>query len=200
MLYTSDWSELAKLSVPNLVNYCRKQGYTWNVQCVSSPFSGYQKILYIQQLFNNNEADLVVSIDCDVLITNYNKRVEDYLSGEHSFFICNDFNGINAGVFAIKKTDWSKDFLSYLLLCQGEPDMHCEQDAIIKYTKEFPNDTNIQILPHPSINSYLYENYPEIPFQTHEQGQWVSGDFLLHLPGLSNQKRIEIFNNTPVIL
>lgn len=200
MLYTSDWSEIAKISVPNAVNYARKHGYSWNIQAVPQPFSGYDKISHIQNIFDHDEADVVMSIDCDALITNYNIKVKKFLDEQHSLFICKDYNGINAGVFIARKTDWIKDFFSYILLCKGEPDMHCEQDAIVKYMNEFNTGNNIKILPHPSINSYLYESYPDIPFQTHEQGQWESGDFLLHLPGLSMEKRIDILKTTPVIL
>jgi hypothetical protein len=59
----------------------------------------------------------------------------------------------------------------------------------------------VKYLPHPSINSYRYElyagyegdyfhDYMHIP---HEYGQWEPGDLLLHLPGLSLEKRIEVF-------
>ena len=91
-------------------------------------------------------------------------------------------------------------FFDYILCCKGEPKMYCEQDAINKYLSEFPHDNNIKFLTHPSINSYLYENYPEIPAQEEEYGQWVPGNFVLHLPGMSQEKRIEIMKNTPVIL
>ena len=60
----------------------------------------------------------------------------------------------------------------------------------------------IEILPHPSINSYLYEEYGDnygkiVGVQkskpTHIEGQWEPGDFALHLPGIPNSIRIEIF-------
>lgn len=200
VLYTSDWTDISKITVPNVVNYCRKHGYMWNVQAVSKPYSGYDKISYAKEIFEKDYADVVWCLDCDALITNYNYRLEHFIDNEHSVFICRDYNGVNAGSFIVRKSDFTNTFFDYLLCCKGEPDMHCEQDAIVKHMKEFPANNQIKILPHPSINSYLYENYPEIPLQSHENGQWESGDFLLHLPGMSNEKRIEILKNTPVIL
>jgi len=200
LIYTADWVDLAKITVPNIVNYCRKHGYDWNIQSIQGRYSGYLKILNIQSLFAANDADVIVSLDCDTLITNYNIKIEDYLDDTHSFFICEDYNGLNAGVFVIKNSKWSADFLSYILQCEGQSGMYCEQDAILSYMKSFPNNENIKILPHPSINSYLYESYPEIPPQSHEQGQWVEGDYILHLPGMDNQTRIKILTQIPILL
>jgi hypothetical protein len=47
---------------------------------------------------------------------------------------------------------------------------------------------------HPSFNSIDYAQYPafEKPY-SHEQGQWIPGDFLVHLPGKSLQERLELF-------
>jgi len=200
LIYTADWVDLAKITVPNIVNYCRKHGYDWNIQSIQNRYSGYLKILNIQSLFAANDADVIVSLDCDTLITNYNIKIEDYIDDIHSFFICKDYNGINAGVFVIKNNKWANGFLSYILQCEGQSGMYCEQDAILSYMKSFPNNENIKILPHPSINSYLYESYPEIPPQSHEQGQWVEGDYILHLPGIDNQTRIKILTQIPILL
>lgn len=202
-LYSNSWLEIAKIVVPNLVGYCRRYDYTWNIQSFHNWPSdfGFQKLVQIQNIFKSNEADVVFAVDADLMITNYKKRIEDFLTDEHDFFICKDFNGINAGVFAIRNTEWSYGFINYLLSTRGEEGVYCEQDAISLYMKDFPNNDKIKIVDHPAFNSYLYELYPEIPPQTREQGQWYEWDsFLLHLPGIGMEKRLSILQNTPVLL
>ena len=195
MLYTQGWLELAKITIPNIVNYCRKHGYSWNIQCISEPYDAFEKITSITKMFESGEADVVVSLDCDSLITNHSIKIESFLDDVNKAYFCNDYNGLNAGIFIIKKSDWSGMFLFYCLNLKGVPNMDSEQDAINHFVKYCPIKSKIKILPHPSINSYLYKNYPEIPEQEHKQGEWEKGDFILHLPALTIEKRISIFND-----
>lgn len=194
MLYTDGWLDLAKVVVPNVVNYCRKHNYRWAISRISEPYDGFTKLTGIKNIFDNNDADIVWSLDCDTLITNYTIKVDSLLDDKYDAYFCNDYNGLNAGSFIIKNSNWSDIFLGYCLNLKGLEKMYCEQDAIVGYIKDHPSETKIKILAHPSINSYLYENYPEIPTQSHEQGNWKQGDLLLHLPGINNEKRLSIIN------
>lgn len=204
-LYTKSWLDIAKITVPNITAYCQKKCYSWNIQCIDEPYDAFEKIRQIQGLFERDEADVVMSIDCDALITNYTKRIEDFLKIDSWFYVCSDYNGINCGVFIVKNTVYSKIGLDYILSKKEDNDVHCEQDALCKYLQVFEPIINkydypkVQILPHPSINSYLYHLYHETPTQTHEQGQWQEGDFILHLPGISMEQRKQILSNTKVI-
>ena len=197
---TKDWQYLAYATHRNICAYCFKHRYGFIAVESRIPYDGYQKIEAILEQFGSIINSLVIMcVDLDVLITNYNIKIEDFLDDEHDFYICKDYNGINAGVFIIRKSEWSITFLNWILKCRGKEKMYCEQDAIAMYMRLFPNDKKIKIVPHPAFNSYLYENYPEIPPQPNEGGQWREGDFLLHLPGMSNEKRIEIFSRTKII-
>lgn len=202
ILYTQGWQDIADIVIPNAQSYADKHGYDLLVQKYPEPYFstfGYQKIEQIQAIFEHDQADVVWSLDCDALITNHKWKVEDFLDNEHDAYFCKDVNGINAGSFIIKNTQWSHDFMIWLLAQEGKEKMYCENDAIVAYDKEFPISL-IKILPHPSINSYLYENYPEFKNITHEQGQWEYGDFVLHLPGMGIATRIEVLKNTKIIL
>jgi len=79
MLYTKSWRDIAKITVENIVNYCVKHGYNWNIQWLDEPYDAFEKIRHIQRLFEANEADVVMSLDCDLMITNYTVKVEDFL-------------------------------------------------------------------------------------------------------------------------
>lgn len=197
---TLDWLDLSDITINNAEEYCRLRRYGIVPEIFGIHYCGYEKIKSILKIFDSG-ANVVWSMDADTLITNHNKRVEDYIDHKHDFFICKDYNGINAGSFIVRKTKWAISFLEWLLKCKGKDKMYCEQDAINLYMKLFPATVwkQIYILPHPSINSYLYENYPDIPMQKHEDGQWEAGDFVLHLPGMGMEKRIEIMKNTKIV-
>lgn len=195
-----EWLDITNITVSNNQEYARKHRYSFIPEIFEPPYSGYNKLTTILALFDYG-VDVVWSIDADVLITNHNYKIEEYLNEEASFYITKDFNNYNAGSFIVKKSEWSISFLEWLLLCKGKDKMYCEQDAFVLYSKLFPHAIGKQIcvLPHPSINSYLYENYPEIPMQSHGNGQWQEGDFVLHLPAIGMNKRLEILKNTKVI-
>jgi len=211
MLYTKGWVDIAKITTPNIVNYCRKHDYSWNIQCIGEPYDAFEKIRQIQGIFERNEADVVMSMDCDALITNYTIRIEDFIEGDERnfFFVCRDYNGINTGTFLITKYGGQTKFLNYLLSLKDKNIImggksficSCEQDAlnIVMYMYNGLPYSKVKVLSHPSINSYMYELYPEIPPQTHEQGQWQEGDFILHLPGIGMGQRKQILSNTKVI-
>lgn len=194
ILYSDSWKGLADIVLPNANEYAHKHGYYILFKSYPDVFSGYEKIRHINAIFKTLVVDAVWSLDLDTLITNHTKKIEDFIDNEHDYFICKDYNSINAGSFIIRKSEWSENFMQYVMEQEGKEKMYCEQNGIEAYMKEFPNDEKIKILPHPSINSYLYENYPDIPPQTHEQGEWIEGDFLLHLPGIGLEKRIEIMS------
>ena len=58
------------------------------------------------------------------------------------------------------------------------------------------------MLPQSAFNSYPYQYYGErfvkisgdkpVLKPTHEQGQWMIGDFVIHVPGLELSTRINI--------
>jgi len=204
LLYTEGWVNLAKIIVPNIVNFCRKHGYTWNIQCFPEPCPsdfGYEKLRQIKNIFDNNEADVVWSVDCDLLITRYDWKVEDLINDKDSFYITYGANTYNAGSFIFKKSEFTYWLIEHLLSKQGQDGMHCEQDAICDYIKEFGVES-ICILPHPTINSFMYPLPPEWPDVIKEKdGNWLEGSsYVLHLPGISMQDRYRILSSTPVIL
>jgi len=203
-LYSTSWLEIAKVTVPNITAYARTHGFGWNIQSFPNWPSdyGFQKIIHILEQFDTNEYDFVMSVDCDCLFTNFKKNVRQYLDKDHDLFICEDYNGLNAGVFCIRNSEWSKGFLKYLLYTRGEEGVHGERDAINHYMREFPNSEKIKILPQQTMNAYLYDLYPSIPkTELVKDGEWCEfSSLLLHLPGIGMQKRLDILNNTPVLL
>jgi hypothetical protein len=195
ILCTESWQELADIVLPNVERYCSRYHYSFffNKQ---KEYDGFDKIRAIKKTFERGDFDIIWSLDCDTLITNHTIRIDDFIEDKFDFYICEDYNGINAGSFIVKNTIEGNWFMNWLMPMKGDVGIYCEQDAIKHYMRLLPEerDVEIKVLPHPSINSYLYQNYLEIPPQTHEEGQWQPNDFLLHLPGLSMDKRLAILN------
>jgi hypothetical protein len=154
--------------------------------------------------------DIALVLDADTYITNHLIDFEQFVDKDHDLYLTKDINGINTGVFIVKMTPWMQNLLNYVNNTIQSGDFNCEQDAIAEYINNFGLD-RIKIVNHPSFNSYpidLYApsygkiNYEEDEFvkkPTHEQGAWQMGDYILHAPGLTIEKRIELFKNTPIV-
>lgn len=190
--FTNQWLPLIEITLPILHKYCDKQDYDLSV--IESPqysrYDGTHKILQASEslIFK----DVLMVMDADTLVMNHTIKIEDLIDDEYDVFITRDYNGINAGVFIIKNSEWSFDFLKYLLNEIGKPDIHCEQDAINQYIKQHGSD-NIKFLAQRTINSYLYELYPEI--KEHEKGELNKESLVLHVPGLPLDKKIEVLKS-----
>lgn len=195
---SDSWKELGDTVLPVMAAYCKKQVYSFEVRTIPSTFE-FHKIHAVLDVLASGE-DLVFCLDSDILITNHTRMVEEFIDSEHDLFITQDINEINIGSFIVKNTFWARGLLCYVAECS---DAENEQNGF----KPHMENPEVKILPHPSINSYPYDEYAPtyglIPGRspllgitgrpTHEQGNWEPGDFIAHLPGLPLQRRIEIF-------
>ena len=199
-MYSPEWQDLANVVMPNLFKYCDRHDYGLTVKVIPAAYD-FRKIKLILAALYAGE-DLVLYMDADTYITNHNVKVEGFVDDDHDFYIAQDINEVNAGVLLVKNTDWSKWFLRFIL---SMADSYSNEQNVIEAGKDH---SKIKILPHPSINSYMYDEYAPtwglIPGwkpttgssdkPTHEQGDWRKGDFLLHMPGLPNKRRIDIIH------
>lgn len=194
--YTEAFDALAAFTVPILRCYCARHGYDLLVH--RGGFGnrnrqfGFQKTELVRSVLRGTDAMLV--LDVDTLITNHSSRIESMM-GQEFIGVCLDENGLNAGSYIIRRNPYSDVFLSAVVGMEGKPGVLGEQDAMrdILRAEMFPY---LRLLPHPSINSYRYDLYGKT--KTHEEGQWQEGDFLLHLPGMTNERRLEVFRNTKI--
>ncbi len=190
--YTPSWQPLADIVLPRVKWYCDRWAF---------------KTIVIQSTYRKNEDwalgkmeylhtaltfaryyDIIWVLDLDTLITNPSIPFTDFTDDEHDIFITKDINGINAGSWIIRNTEASRKFVATIVDNFDEPH---EQILMNKYL----HMVDVKYLPHPSINSYDYNQYNGfgLAVPAHDQGQWKQGDLLLHLPGLTLEQRIEIF-------
>lgn len=205
--YTESWVNLVNLTLPEALEYCQRHNYKLqSSRCYYGNYNGFYKIWQLKKLFFG---DVGFVMDADSCITNHLIKVEDFLDKEHDLYLTKDINGINTGVFILRKTDWACGLLNYIeqQILSG---VDCEQNAIQNWINEKGLD-KIKILPHPAFNSYpidfYYPSYGKIGYKEgdvvqrpgHEEGAWQLGDFVLHVPALPLEQRIEIISKTPII-
>lgn len=198
-LFHSNYQSLADLVMPNWNKYCNYNNY--NLICHVGEYGpgqiGFQKIRFLyDQMFVENKTDLALMLDLDILFTNFNIKIENYIDNKHSYFVTTDIHFINNGSFILCKTPAAQEILQYILSFSNS--MPNEQD-VLKNNINSENllKNNIKILENPSINSLDYSIYPEfVEYAKTEKGQWQPNHLLVHFPGKNLNDRINIINNS----
>lgn len=180
-----EYKDKVRLGTESKASYCQKHGYDFIYAEESQDPSRHiywSKIVLMLKTLENPSYKWVVWMDADTLIMNTDIPLEDLIDDNYDFIISKDWNGINAGVFLSKNSDWSRNFLNNVYartdcLNTNFP----EQNAISSELQKPENGSLAKIVPQRLINSY--------PFETH----WPSlitcyqqGDFLLHFASMAS--------------
>ena len=193
-IHTSDMEPLAKLTWhKNKKLYCELKGYSSELKEQNTPYSGFDKIVFLDALVNENKYDWILWCDCDTLITNFNKNIEDLFDENYHFFLTTDVNGINGGVFLFRTTQQGLSYFNHIkekmheLANQNQYRFGEEQNAMIKTYQDLEFRNIIKILPQKSMNSYDYDLYKYDRTSSIDklgfQGHWEKGDFIINIPG-----------------
>lgn len=201
--YTPNFRGLADVTLPNIQRYCSRHGYQFTTHLDRGadedprPF-GFRKTEEVLRLLRGMQygRDLIMVLDIDLLITNQTVRIESFLEDESDLFVTHDVNGLNSGAYIIRSTIGMEKFLEDAIGRWGNPGVYGEQDAMLDSLRLESFASLRKIVPHPAFNSFLYEEYGMT--MRHEDGQWKKGDFLLHLPGMSNEKRIQLLTSPEI--
>lgn len=182
----------------NKVPYCERHGYELTAKTDGwSDIVYFDKIQYLIDILENNpEVTWVWWLDCDALITNFTKRIEDVIDDNYHLIFTTDVNGLNCGSFFVKNSpeaiDWLKMILGWKDLYRTKKWDNPEQTPMILTYIKYRDI--IKLHPQRDFNSYSYGMYPGISDidHLHTSGEWQPGDWVLHWPGLANQTRIEL--------
>lgn len=191
--YTFNFKPLIDLSKPIHNVYCNKHGYSFNLKEVPQYdiYNGLDKLNQILEVCE--EGDIALIMDADAVITNMNIKVESFITKGKSFYVA---EGCNMGVFILVINSETILFIKNLIDWIRSGKFDCEQDAFEYYIRMYEGVESsefISIVKHPCFNSYLSELYPEIPQPvTEQEGQCVKDSYILHLPALDFNKRVEI--------
>lgn len=193
MHHTTNWNELVAITRPLLQEYCDDYGYELNIKEVP-PYHVYTGIEKLKQIVDVlKEDDIALVMDADACITNLTIPIESFLEEGRDWYLS---DGLNMGVFLIRATELNIAIIKLIISEIEAGIFDCEQDAIQLHKKHIKN---LCIKKHPCFNSYLSELYPEVPQPVNEQqGQWVEGSYILHLPALPLSQRIEIMKSVKI--
>jgi mannan polymerase II complex MNN10 subunit len=192
-VYNNDFQCVAELTVPTFKNYCEKHGYDYievtNCNCGRHPV--WEKILLLKERLD--KYDYLFWCDCDAIITNSSIKLETFVSNQ-DLVIAYDLFGLNAGLFLIRNSEWSRNYLKQVWnICGTAPfnkDYGGDQAAMNYLTRG--EDLHVKIVSQRLFNSYKNSFYNR-PYD--EKVDWQPGDFILHLPGIHNSYRVAIFKD-----
>jgi hypothetical protein len=211
--HDENYHELASVTVPVKEAYCQKWGYEF--VCRTSDFLynntyngnpsdlliGFEKLKMVLDVFEERPyLDWIHWSGTDVLITNYNVRLENIVDDDYHIVVCFDGNGMNVDSMLIKNSKVGRGLMRWILDNVETYRHHWwyEQQAMIDFYFQDPLGKDIiKALPQRVMNSYIYDLYPEWKTKPHidhtgHDGDWQEGDFMLQLPGLPTQQRIDV--------
>ena len=192
----SDRPEFSQPIYDKLKEYCSYHNY----KCViedkvldHSRAPAWSKILLLQREMKNNEDyDYIIWIDDDILITDKNKKFEEFIekySCGQDIFVSADADPsypMNTGIIVCKNNKETLKYLEHIWeLCEKYPDSKnaglWEQDIM---TRDYREATNkyVRIIPYKTIQSF---------YRT-ENKDWSPTDFSAHFTGMPIETRIKM--------
>lgn len=141
-------------------------------------------------LFGRGSSTWVWVVDLDTLIFNFGVKLESFVqaaeadakrrSSSVDLIIAQDHNGVNAGSFLIKKSEWTRNLLQRWWSRNESSvpriDKLFEQAALEDLIRSDPEvSSHVHILPIRAMNAYGYPASSIYLFR--------EGDFLVHCPG-----------------
>ena len=185
----ADFADIVRITRPVLRAYCQKHGYECAFDyfpSLPSPEIVWHRVNAIRSLLD--KYDWVVWMDADALITNPDVDFESLIASGSSMIISKDRNGLNDGVWMVKSTEWSRQILDQI---EDDRQLYSSpQEAMNFMWKDSTNfRNNITVWPQQRMNAYIMAEYG---LSEDQPGQWRKGDFILHLPAMSNERRVEI--------
>ena len=185
--------------------YCEKYGY--DALAMTTGFQhpvkyiSFERSNYIADILESGKYDWIHAVGCDTMITNFDIKLEDLVDDNFDFIISVDCYNINNDSFLAKASpntiNWLRNTVN--LLDSYKDAKWLDQSAMID-TIDMMGD-RIKIVPQRTMNSYDYDLYPGIVPHIYKKdlfgndGQWQSGDFLIHWPAVPLDKRIELATN-----
>jgi hypothetical protein len=120
--------------------------------------------------------DWIIWIDSDVVVVDNKCPVEKLLDCEHDLLLSADCFGICMGMFAIRNTRWSREFLHTLLFLGNTNSVGC--DNVIKYYRYEQDCVKELICNYPSVRKHI-DIIPEELVQN-RQSQYSATAWMYH--------------------
>jgi hypothetical protein len=208
-VHTTNYQDLADITVPTMQRYCEKHGYDfayvpdWELRFPDLANEGDRfKARMFENLYAENKIhnkwDVFLWIDSDALIWNSDISVdalftrlsrEQGLSDNHHFLWGYDVGGPNSGVYFARFTWQAAAFMRTQLARSVEMGFG-DNTAMINVGVVPPYNEWCKVVPGWYFNAYLPEIYGWTEFA--EMNGLREDSLCAHLPGMTNEQRLPI--------
>ena len=215
--FTPDYAPLHNVTAGVKDAYCARHGYRHIVR--TTPYGNpgryyaYARLHYLRDLLfsdlpEGRGVEVVAVLNSHAQIMTHSITVESFLEDGKDFYIAGDVNGLNAGVFIVRKSEWLKTWLDFLLSVEEQYSRHewFEQRAIQENWERLEFMDHVKIVDQWLLNSYDWSHYG---WATTTPGQFRSGEsWVYHVPGQSIRvgankhrlmSRIDVFTSREVL-
>jgi len=184
----------------NKQEYCDRHGYAGinkTTDFIGGIPIGFEKIFFVKQLMEDRrDIEWIWWTGSDAMITNHTIKIEDKIMPEYDLILATDCNEINNDSFLIKNSDWGRAYMQRIIDVMPNYVNHYfyEQQAMIDSIPLEENKGKIKIVAQRYLNAYQNSLYPHQSKYDllGNDGTWQHGDWLVHWPGTSLQKRLEL--------
>jgi GR25 family glycosyltransferase involved in LPS biosynthesis len=182
-LGTSNLQEMLIHSRKNQKFYAQKHGYhfiEYNDTLIESSIVTWNKVYVLDR--HLSDFDWILWIDADAVFANLEITLESIINnrqGDYHLLACDDIGGwrLNSGVLFFKNSEWSKNLIAaWKSMKHLTHDKGAEQAQLIELLKD----------------KQCFKIFPRKCFNQHPK-EFLEGDFILHMMGMSNTERIKRF-------
>lgn len=195
----SDREELHRYTWPRLRAYAEKHGYATSLFTQSDQkerHPSWNKILTLLNVLKSTEAEYIVWMDDDILITKPEKSLVSFINefgfaeSEAIVMMCEDVPGelstlMNAGVGIFKRGDATEKMLQTIWWLGSQMPLQLKgfsyEQEVFNWYYKFARRSDIKLIPHGTMQSIARPG-----------GVWKSGDFAAHVTAGEVPLRVEI--------
>jgi hypothetical protein len=195
-----NFNELSEISNKSIADYSNKHNLKFETRLVPDSFkihpSWYKLDFLLDEFSNekNNDIDYFLWIDSDAVILNMNFDINSIIDKSKFLHISKGFDTMNAGVFILKKTEMSKNFIEKTKLkTHYHEHPWLENMAMIDliFHENHGFLENINFVSQKILNAYDYDLYPEFQQRQKDLGQYEQDSFIVHFPGMPKEQKIK---------
>lgn len=186
--YSASFAEVAEITVPSWQHYAFAQAFEFHLELFEedSPESSWKKVSLVRRLLDEG-ADRVLWVDADSMFISHRELPEhcDWFSSQDGNGLCNSHMLVKRTVNVMKLLD--------TLLFLKDP----KEYGIFHTSRKYEQDTLKELMyAYPSVSNMV----GFLPADMIQHGGPVSNDTVLawHLPCISNEERVQFFQNRVV--
>lgn len=194
---TDNFKSVSDVTWAIVAEYCDRHSYEFRPKVVVESERGpvWERVRSLQSALQ--DCDWAVHVDADWLATNHRIPLTEFIENDKSIVIsCSPYQGkpmFNDGFFMVKSDSDGAYLLNKVWRTGPKPEIElfCAQDVMWGLYNCGSWQSSWSVQPQKRFNSFLWSEYGEPDYK---QGSWTRGDFALHLPGMTNERRVELLN------